>query len=52
VSGAKELLVLISAAIGIYGTGLSLRINHLKEMLTARALILAGESEDAKNVIY
>jgi hypothetical protein len=51
VSGAKELLVLISAAIGIFGTGLSLRINNLKEMLSARALVLAGENEDAKNVL-
>jgi hypothetical protein len=51
VGGAKEVLVLISAAIGIYETNLNLRINNLKEMLTARAVILAGESEDAKNVL-
>jgi hypothetical protein len=51
INSAKELLVIVSAAVGLYGTSLLVQIDYLKEMLDAKSAILAGQSTDAKNVL-
>jgi hypothetical protein len=51
INGAKEVLIIISAGIGIYWTSLNLQVDYLKEMLNAKAAILAGNNDDAKNVL-